>query len=219
VLIVDLRYCTCSKTHESMAGMKSIRLGCILLTIMSAALFIGEIQVLSGSPNSQASANGSTATQRDGSRDFDFLIGDWKAHVRRLPERLKGSTVWVEYDGISNHKKLLDSNANFEEFDVSSPDKKLRIKAQTLRLYNPESHQWSIYLVDLDKGTLELPPVVGQFNGKRGEFYNQQSWEGRAVLVRYVWIDISPKSSRMEQSFSSDGGKTWEVNWICELSR
>ena len=219
MLIVDLRYCTCSKTHESMAGMKSIRLGCILLTIMSAALFIGEIQVLSGSPNSQASANGSTATQRDGSRDFDFLIGDWKAHVRRLPERLKGSTVWVEYDGISNHKKLLDSNANFEEFDVSSPDKKLRIKAQTLRLYNPESHQWSIYLVDLDKGTLELPPVVGQFNGKRGEFYNQQSWEGRAVLVRYVWIDTSPKSSRMEQSFSSDGGKTWEVNWICELSR
>ena len=71
----------------------------------------------------------------------------------------------------------------------------------------------------IDKGTLDLPPVVGQFNGKRGEFYNQQTWEGRAVLVRYVWLNISPKSSRMEQSFSSDGGKTWEVNWICELSR
>ena len=160
-----------------------------------------------------------TAAQRDGSHDFDFLIGDWKAHVRRLPERLKGSSVWVEYNGISNHKKLLDSNANFEEFDVSTSDKKLRIKAQTLRLYNPASHQWSIYLVDLDNGTLEITPVVGQFNGKRGEFYNQQVWEGRAVLVRYVWLDIAPKSSRMEQSFSADGGKNWEVNWICELSR
>jgi hypothetical protein len=202
-----------------MAGMKSIRPGCVLAAIMSSALLIGEVHALSGFPNSQVSANGSTATLGDGSHDFDFLIGDWTAHVRRLPERLKGSSVWVEYDGISNHKKLLDSNANFEEFDVSSPDKKLRIKAQTLRLYNPESHQWSIYLVDLDKGTLELPPVVGQFNGNRGEFYNQQIWEGRAVLVRYVWLNISPKSSRMEQSFSSDGGKTWEVNWICELSR
>ncbi len=199
--------------------MKSSQLGCILLAFVSASLFTGELLALSGIPNSQLSAKGSTATQRDGSHDFDFLIGDWKAHVRRLPERLKGSNVWVEYDGISNHKKLLDSNANFEEFDVSSPDKKLHIKAQTLRLYNPESHQWSIYLVDLDKGTLEIPPVVGQFNGKRGEFYNQQIWEGRAVLVRYVWLDISPKSSRMEQSFSADGGKTWEVNWICELSR
>jgi len=184
--------------------------------VATAALFINEVQAL---PNSQSPANASTATQADGSHDFDFLVGDWKAHVRRLPERLKGSNVWVEYNGISNHKKLLDSNANFEEFDVSTPDHKLRIKAQTLRLYNPESHHWSIYLVDLDKGTLDLPPVVGQFNGKRGEFYNLQTWEGRAVLVRYVWLDISPKSSRMEQSFSADGGKTWEVNWICELSR
>ncbi len=63
--------------------------------------------------------------------------------------------MWVEYDGISNHHKLLDSNANFEEFDVTSTDKKLHIKAQTLRLYNPETRQWSIYLVDLDNGTLD----------------------------------------------------------------
>ena len=209
----ELRRCTYSQTHESMPRMKSIRLAYALLAVMSAALFI------SGFPNSNTSANGSMATQGDGSHDFDFLIGDWKAHVRRLPERLKGSNVWVEYNGISNHKKLLDSNANFEEFDVSTPDKKLRIKAQTLRLYNPESHQWSIYLVDLDKGTVDLPPVVGQFSGRRGEFYNQQTWEGRAVLVRYLWLDISPNSSRMEQAFSADGGKTWEVNWICELSR
>src|SRR5690348_13688400 len=189
------RRCTCSQTHESMATMKSNRLGFILTAAMTAALLIGEVHAFSGFANSQVSANAATATQRDGSHDFDFLIGDSKAHVRRLPERLKGSNVWVEYNGISNHKKLLDSNANFEEFDVSSPDKKLRIKAQTLRLYDPESHQWSIYLVDLDKGTLELPPVVGKFDGKRGEFYNQQTWEGRAVLVCYVWLNISPKSS------------------------
>ncbi len=201
-----------------MAAMKPIPFG-LILPIVSAAFFIAAAQPLWGFQTSPAPASASTATPADGSHDFDFLIGDWKAHVRRLPERLKGSNVWVVYDGISNHKKLLDSNANFEEFDVATSDKKLRIKAQTLRLYNPESHQWSIYLVDLDKGTLDIPPVVGQFNGKRGEFYNQQIWEGRAVLVRYMWLDISPKSSRMEQSFSGDGGKTWEVNWICELSR
>lgn len=158
------------------------------------------------------------AEPRDGSHDFDFLIGDWKAHVRRLPERLVGSNVWVEYDGISNHHKLLDSNANFEEFDVRSKNG-ARIKAQTLRLYNPESRQWSIYLVDLDKGTLELPPVIGGFSGNRGEFYNQQLWKGRAILVRYMWLNESPRSARMEQAFSGDGGRSWEVNWICELSR
>jgi len=157
--------------------------------------------------------------QRDGSHDFDFLIGDWKAHVRRLPDRLNGSNRWDEYDGISNHMKLLDSNANFEEFEVDNPGKHLHIKAQTLRLYNPESRQWSIYLLDLNKGELTLPPVVGEFTGNRGEFFNQQDYKGRTILVRYVWLNISPKSARMEQSFSPDGGKTWEVNWICELSR
>jgi hypothetical protein len=69
---------------------------------------------------------------RDGFHDFDFLIGNWKAHVRRLPDRLVGSNNWIEYNGISNHKKLLDTNANFEEFEVDNPQKHLHIKGQTL---------------------------------------------------------------------------------------
>jgi hypothetical protein len=156
---------------------------------------------------------------RDGSHDFDFLIGNWKAHVRRLPDRLVGSNAWIEYNGISNHKKVLDTDANFEEFEVDNPEKHLHIKGQTLRLYNPDSHQWSIYLLDLDKGVLSVPPVIGEFNGNRGEFYDQEQYKGRAILVRYIWLNISPKSARMEQSFSADGGKTWETNWICELTR
>ncbi len=182
-------------------------------------LFLALATTVSVPLRAQTNENPANLPRTDGSHDFDFLIGDWKAHVRRLPDRLNNSNVWVEYDGISNHHKLLDSNANFEEFDVSTADKKLRIKAQTLRLYNPTSHQWSIYLVDLDNGTLDAPPVVGGFTGKRGEFYHQENLKGRTILVRYVWLDISPKSSRMEQSYSPDGGKSWEVNWICELSR
>jgi len=88
-----------------------------------------------------------------------------------------------------------------------TPEKHLHLKGQMLRLYNPDSHQWSIYLLDLDKGVLSVPPVVGEFNGNRGEFYDQEQYKGRAVLVRHVWLNISPKSARMEQSFSADGRK------------
>src|SRR5246500_4295795 len=116
-------------------------IGLLLLNVMLAVPF-----------HAQTTDNPANLPQRDGSHDFDFLIGDWKAHVRRLPDRLNNSSKWDEYDGISNHHKLLDSNANFEQFEVTSADKKLHIKAQTLRLYNPTSRQWSIYLVDLDKG-------------------------------------------------------------------
>ena len=84
-----------------------------------------------------AIAGESPAPARDGSHDFDFLIGDWKAHVRRLPDRLVGSNNWIDYNGVSNHKKHL------------------HIKAQTLKLYNPDTCQWSIYLLDLDKGGFE----------------------------------------------------------------
>jgi hypothetical protein len=186
-----------------------------LLVLLPLSLVV----IFSIPAHSQTSENPANLPQRDGSHDFDFVIGDWKARVRRLPDRLNNSNVWVEYDGISNHHKLLDSNANFEQFEVTSVDKKLHIKGQTLRLYNPETRQWSIYLVDVDSGTLDTPPVVGGFTGKRGEFFHQENFKGRTILVRYVWLDLSPKSARMEQSFSPDGGKTWEVNWICELSR
>ena len=154
---------------------------------------------------------------RDGAHDFDFLIGDWSAHVRRLPERLVGSTRWDVYDGVSNHHKVFDTSANLEKFDVRGPAG--RIKAQTLRMYDPASRQWSIYGLDLDAGTILTPGVTGEFRGKRGEFYHQEPWRGRVILVRYLWLDLGPQAARMEQAYSDDGGATWETNWICELSR
>ena len=164
--------------------------------------------------------------EHDGAHDFDFLIGDWKAHLHRMIDRTTGVTtsdprtgIWVDYDGICNDKKLLDTNANFEQFDVQASGTHLRFRGQALRMYNPASHQWSIYGVDLDKGELGLPPVVGQFTGKHGEFFDSELRNGRMVQVRYVWSDVSPKSARMEQSFSPDGGKSWAVNWIVDLSR
>ena len=155
----------------------------------------------------------------DGAHDFDFLIGDWKAHVKRLPDRLVGSTKWGEYDGKSNHRKLLGTNANLEDFEVDDPRDHLHIKAQTLRLYNPTSHQWSIYGVDMDAGTLTGPPQIGQFEGGVGRLYAYADWKGRAVLIRYEWSHKGATDAHMEQAFSADGGRTWEVNWICELTR
>jgi hypothetical protein len=192
----------------------------IAVVATSMAMATGQAAVGSMPPGVPANATPPAAfLQHDGSHDFDFLIGNWMAHVWRLPDRLVGSDRWIEYRGISHHRKLLDTNANFEEFKVDSIDGKLRIKAQTLRLYDPVSHQWSIYLLDLDAGRLATPPEVGQFTGNRGEFFDQENFKGRAIIVRYVWLNLSPKHARMEQSFSTDGGKSWEVNWVCELTR
>jgi hypothetical protein len=191
---------------------------CRRLGLIAAAALLPALHADAQSA-ADASAVAQQAAQHDGAHDFDFIIGDWKSHVRRLPDRLVGSNKWIEYDGTSKHRKLLDSNANFEEFEAQNTAAGLHLKAQTLRLYNPESHQWSLYLIDVDKGTLELPPLIGQFNGRKGEFYEYTDWKGRTILVRFQWTNISPKSAHFEQAFSADGGKTWEVNWINDLSR
>jgi hypothetical protein len=170
--------------------------------------------------------SGTAAAMHDGGHDFDFVIGDWKAHLRRRIDPKTGVTastpgqgVWVDYYGISNHKKVLGTNANLEEFDVTDSKNNLHYKGQTLRMYNPASKQWSIYGLDLDKGEIAPSALTGNFTGKAGTFYHQEERGGRIMLVRYVWTDKGPKAAVMVQSFSPDGGKTWDANWICELSR
>jgi hypothetical protein len=153
---------------------------------------------------------------RDGQRDFDFEIGAWKTHLRRLVRPLAGSTEWVEYEGTSVVRKVWEGDANLLELDVSGPAG--RIRALSLRLYNPESRQWSLNFASRATGVLSTPSV-GEFRGGRGEFFSQETLNGRAILVRFLITPITADSYRFEQAFSDDGGRTWEVNWIATDTR
>lgn len=156
------------------------------------------------------------AERRDGQRDFDFEIGTWHTRLKRLVRPLTGSTTWVELEGTTVVRKVWDGRANLAELTVDSPDGPIYVLS--LRLYNPESRQWSLNSANSRTGTLSVP-TVGEFKNGRGEFYDQETFEGRMILVRNVWSDITPDSCRFEQSFSDDGGKTWEVNWIAVDTR
>ena len=152
-----------------------------------------------------------TLKERDGQHDFDFEIGTWKTHLRRLLHPLTGSTTWVEYEGSSVVRKVWSGRANLVELVVDGPAGHL--EGLSLRLYNPQSHQWSLNFSNSISGTLSQP-AIGEFKNGRGEFFAQETLSGRAIYVRFVISDITPTSCRFEQSFSDDGGKTWEVNWI-----
>jgi hypothetical protein len=158
-------------------------------------------------------------TQHDGQHDFDFVIGSWKVHLKKLVKPLTGSTTWIEYDGTSMGRKVWDGKANIDEFHVEDPQAHTRVDGMTLRLYNPETHQWSLYWANAKNAVLAMPPTVGHFENGRGEFYDEEEWEGRKIVVRYVWSDITATSAKFEQAFSVDGGKTWEPNWIATQTR
>jgi hypothetical protein len=166
--------------------------------------------------NSQTATTASAA-EHDGHHDFDFHFGAWHTHIRRLVHPLTGSTTWVELDGTVKVRKIWDGRANLEELEAGSGT--AHFKGLTLFLYNPESHQWSQNFANINDGALSSTPLMGEFKNGRGEFYDQELFNGRAILVRFVWSDISPNSHHVEQSFSDDGGKTWEANFVADLTR
>src|ERR1700675_2075529 len=151
------------------------------------------------------------ATDHDGQHDFDFELGAWHTHLKRLQHPLTGSTTWIEYHGTSVIRKIWDGRANLVELEVDGPTG--HIEGLSLRLYNPQSHQWSLNFASSAQGTMSVP-TVGEFKNNRGEFYDQETFNDRTILVRNVFSDITPNSYRFEQAFSDDGGESWEVNWI-----
>jgi hypothetical protein len=157
--------------------------------------------------------------EADGQHGFDFEIGTWKIHLSRLQDRLAGSKTWIKFDGTSVTQKVWDGRANLEEFETDSSTG--HIEGLTLRLYNPQTHQWRIYWANSQDPDLGQPiqPMVGEFKNGHGEFYDQELWKGRTVYVRFLWSEMMPNSAHFEQSYSDDGGKTWEVNWITNQSR
>jgi hypothetical protein len=164
-----------------------------------------------GQQNSEAGRASAQHTERDGQHDFDFEIGTWKTHLRRLVHPLTGSTAWIEYDGTSIVRKIWNGRANLVELEADGPGG--HFEGLNLRLYNRESHQWNLNFAG-GSGSGLGQPTIGEFKNGRGEFFDQEMLSGRAILVRFVISDITSDSCRFEQAFSKDGGKTWEVNWI-----
>jgi hypothetical protein len=147
-----------------------------------------------------------------GQHDFDFNFGTWKTHLKRLKNPLTGSTTWTEGDGTVVVRKVWDGRANLEEISMGT------LEGLTLRLYNPEARQWNLYWSNSSNGTLNQS-MIGEFKNGVGEFYDQELLNGRSILARQVFSQITKNSYHFEQAFSADGGRSWEANWIADLTR
>jgi hypothetical protein len=156
-----------------------------------------------------------TTRARDGSRDFDFHIGRWRIHNERLVQRLQGCTDW-EVFGARQHAQLLPGGLGNRDDFVT--DHWPGFVGMSLRLYSPLTRQWSIYWVSNRTGVLE-PPVVGGFTGGVGVFEGRDQLDGRPIVVRSTWSDVTPSTARWQQDFSPDDGRRWETNWVMRLTR
>jgi hypothetical protein len=187
------------------------------LTMCSLVVVLEPLPGLAQQNSEAAKSSLQTSPQHDGQHDFDFEIGTWKIHLKRLEQRLAGSTTWIEFEGTSVTRKVWDGRAQLEQFETDSPGGG-HIEGLTLRLYNPQSHQWRLYWANSKIGILD-PPQVGEFKNGRGEFYAQDTINSKTILIRFIWSNTDTNTPHFEQSFSDDGGKTWEVNWITDQTR
>jgi hypothetical protein len=159
------------------------------------------------------------AAPRDGSHDFDFTLGTWHTHIRRLQHPLSGSSTWYEVDGTVTIRPIWGGKGDdIEELELDGP--KGHLEGLTLRLYDPQARQWNLSWSNASDGTIGQP-LIGEFDAKdgRGEFVAQDTDNGRTILVRQVYSEITATTHHFEQAFSDDYGKTWEPNWVATLTR
>ena len=153
--------------------------------------------------------------ERDGSHDFDGLLGHWKFQLKRRLKPLTGSNAWVDLEGTGYCRKFWDGGIlETAVFDGGGQ----HIEGAVVRVYNPASHQWRLYWVNRKVGVMD-PPQVGEFKDGHGEFIAQDTIDGKTILVKFDWTNLNTPKPHFEQSYSADGGKTWEVNWITDQTK
>jgi hypothetical protein len=166
-------------------------------------------------PASEAGSQ-TASVVRDGQHDFDFNIGTWHTHIRRVLDPLSGSGKSIELNGTVTVRKVWDGRAQLEEIEADGPNG--HWEGLTLFLYNPQAHQWSQTFINSKMAALSSPEI-GAFHDGRGELFSGDTFNGKSILVRAVWSKIAPDSHHFEDSYSNDGGKTWAPAFVAELTR
>jgi YD repeat-containing protein len=174
------------------------------------------LTLVNGIAADQPTPVSSSKVLRDGQHDFDFEIGIWNTTVKRLERPLSGQEKWLEYKGVTTDRKVWDGKSNMLELIMDGPTG--HFEGASWRLYSPEGHQWSLNFANSRTGLLSTP-TIGRFENGKGEFYGQDTFDGRTILVRFEITHQSGDAAHFEQAFSDDGGKTWQVNWIADDRR
>jgi len=151
------------------------------------------------------------ASPASSSKDFDFLIGNWKLKNRKLRSRLTRDTVWTAFESKVTMYPILGGMGNIDRYSDIASGKPY--EGIALRLFNAKTKCWSIYWADSIAGTLD-PPVVGSFENNIGHFFCKDTFNGKKIIVVFRWDVRNPNLPVWSQAFSTDNGKTWEWNSI-----
>ena len=155
-----------------------------------------------------------TASATSSPGDFDFLVGKWKMHNRRLNKRLENCKDWSEFDSSDENWKILSGAADIDIYSTTEmPGQQGKhFEGLTLRLFNPKTRLWSLYWVPSNSGVMD-PPVVGSFENNVGHFFCKDTFKGKPIIMMFRWDARNKDRPVWGQAFSTDKGNTWEWNF------
>lgn len=192
--------------------MKTISIAIVLVLALQLSA-----QKSSASPGPEATPL-VPPTTRDGSRDFDFMLGTWSVHTRILRKLFVNGHDWKDCYVRLTTKPFGNNAGNVEVGPIRCAGAQ-PVNTITIRLYNASTHQWSIYWAS-DTASLIGPPQVGHFGSDGvGIFDAYYTYRGIPVISRYRWNILPGNHPHFEQLYSKDNGKTWELNWDSVCTR
>jgi len=151
-------------------------------------------------------------------KNFDFLIGKWTVLNKRLKERLKNSTEWIEFTAEMETKPILNGLGLMDEMKSSHfGDEFIGL---SIRMIDPKTNIWTIYWADTASPENYLKEqVVGEFKNGIGEFYGKEYYQGKEYKLRFTWEMKSETIAQWEQAYFDELNNEWETNWIMEFTR
>jgi hypothetical protein len=157
-----------------------------------------------------------TPSATSSAQDYDFFFGKWKIRNRKLKSRLNNCDEWFEFDAEQECRPLLLGSANIDNFLAEVDGKPF--EGMTLRLFDPVTRLWSIYWADSNIVRMDVPQV-GSYDRNIGKFFARDVYNGKDIIVQFLWDKTDPDAPVWSQAFSGDEGCTWEWNWYMYMTR
>ncbi|MCP5104005.1 MAG: hypothetical protein GY950_11530 [bacterium] len=178
-----------------------MKLNKIILTIqLTLCIFVPFSSVTAAAPAPVLQSKSGDANA------FDFWIGKW-------------DLTWTVKEkigkGKNKIKRILNDRVIKEKFEALSGTLK-GFKGKSWSVYNPKTKKWKQTWVDNQGAYLDF---TGEINGDKRIFKRQFKNNGKTMMQRMVFFNITKNNFDWNWESSVDSGKTWKLQWQIHYTR
>ena len=184
------------------------------------ALILSLAIALSGMAHAQhGGVNTAAAGVPAEAAQFDFLVGQWElevspkvgglaAMIHGAPRLVGSWKAWKSFDGygLDDELRVLDASGNPMALNYSQ------------RIFDAKTKRWLVSGLDVYRA--RFGSSSGQWQGGEMQLEGSgQNAEGKPMLTRTRFFEITPDRFKMRQDRSPDNGASWEEGTLTIVAK